>query len=91
MEGNGTTHVDGNVLAGPLSDLFAVDITTASARCNGCGDIAVLARAMVYLDPTGYVVRCSHCDDVLMVVVAEAENLCLDLRGITLLRIPLEL
>lgn len=90
IEGNGTTHLDGNVLAGLLSELFAVDITTASSRCHSCGDIAELARSMVYVDPTGYVVRCSHCDDVLMVIVEEAESFCLDLQGMSLLRVPRE-
>jgi hypothetical protein len=88
IEGNGTAHLDGNVLAGLLSELFLVDVTAASGRCHSCGDIAELARAMVYVDPTGYVVRCSNCDDVLMVIVEEPDSICLDLQGISLLRVP---
>ena len=31
------THLDGNALAGQLSDLFAFDITEAVGRCTNCG------------------------------------------------------
>lgn len=81
-------HVDGNSLAGPLSELFAADLTTATARCLGCGDVSELARATVYPDPTGYVVRCAECADVLMVVVEEPDGVCIELRGMAWLKVP---
>lgn len=81
-------HVDGNSLAGPLSELFTFDPTTAMARCSGCGDIAALAKAMVYGEPDTFVVRCSACDDVLMVVVEEPESVCIELRGMSWLKVP---
>jgi len=81
-------HVDGNALAGPLSELFRFDLTTASGRCQHCGDVTVLARAMVYLDPSGYVVRCCVCDDVLFTLVTGPEHVWLDLSGIAGLQIP---
>ena len=34
-------HVDGNALAGVLSELFRFDVTTARMRCASCGDLAV--------------------------------------------------
>jgi hypothetical protein len=83
-----TEHVDGNSLAGPLSELFAIDLTTASARCLSCGDVSELARAIVYPDPTGHVVRCSQCEDVLMVVVQEPDSVCIELRGMAWLKVP---
>ncbi len=82
-----TEHVDGNSLAGPLSELFAFDLTTASARCLGCGDVSVLARAMVYGAPEGLVVRCIHCDDVLMVIVQEPDRISIELRGMSWLQV----
>ncbi len=63
------THVDGNVLAGQLTELFAFDGTMASIHCPGCGAVEVLATAMVYMDDMGTVARCCHCDDVLLTVV----------------------
>ncbi len=80
--------VDGNSLAGPLSELFSADLTLATARCVRCGHVAELARAKVYPDPTGYVVRCGTCDDVLMVIVEESDSICLELRGMSWLTVP---
>ncbi|MES2092955.1 MAG: DUF6510 family protein [Actinomycetota bacterium] len=80
--------VDGNSLAGPLSELFSADLTLATARCLGCGDVSELARARVYPDPTGYVVRCGHCDEVLMIVVEKVDSICLELRGMSWLTVP---
>ena len=81
-------HVDGNALAGPLSELFRFDLTTTSGQCRHCGDVSVLARAMVYLDPSGYVVRCCSCDGVLLTVVVTDKRTWLDLSGVAGLQIP---
>lgn len=78
-----TTRVDGNALAGPLSELFRFDMTRAAGRCSGCRDESVLASATVYESAMGAVVRCSHCGDVLMTIVETRDRTWLDLRGIT--------
>ncbi len=39
-------HVDGNALAGPLSEVFRDDVTMALGRCTSCGDVSVLAEAL---------------------------------------------
>jgi len=80
-------HVDGNALAGPLSELFRDDMTTATGRCASCGDVSVLAEAMVYDASPGWSVRCHACGDVLMVIVRTADRLRLDLRGISALEV----
>jgi ribosomal protein S27E len=74
-------HVDGNALAGVLSELFRFDVTTARLRCASCGDLAVLAKAMVYGGEQGLVVRCSACGDALMVVVQTGDRTRVQLRG----------
>jgi hypothetical protein len=81
-------HVDGNVLAGPLGELFRFDLTTTSGECRHCHDVSVLARAMVYLDPSGYVVRCSNCSEILMAIVTTEKRTWLDLSGVSGLQIP---
>lgn len=75
-------YLDGNVLAGPLSDVFEHDITTMSGQCAHCGDIAVLARAMVYGSPMGFVIRCSNCREVLAVLVDRPPRRRLALQGL---------
>ena len=39
---------DGNTLAGPLSEVFAVELTTAAGRCRSCGTTSDLATFRVY-------------------------------------------
>lgn len=82
------THFDGNVLAGPLSELFCVDMTVAVGSCVGCGDESVLAAAMVDESGADIVVRCRNCDDVLMTVVRATGDLRVELRGFAMLRVP---
>jgi len=81
------THLDGNVLAGPLSELFSVDMTVAVGRCIGCGDESALAGAMVYESGPDIVVRCHHCDDVLMTLVQGPDDLRVEFRGISMLTV----
>jgi ribosomal protein S27E len=75
-------HLDGNALAGPLAEFFAFDVTMATARCEGCGTVAELARAMVYPSPAGMVVRCGTCGQVLLTIVEADDRAWLHFSGI---------
>lgn len=83
------THLDGNALAGVLSEIFAFDATVASARCVSCGTVELLARAMVYGDPSGFVVRCASCGAVLATLVDGDGRRWVSLRGVSALEVPL--
>lgn len=61
-----TLHLDGNALAGALSQVFTTDPTACGCRCGGCGVIEPLARALVYLQCPGTVARCPHCSAVVL-------------------------
>jgi len=74
-------HVDGNALAGILSEL-QLDVTVRG-RCAGCGDVAVLARAVVYGDEQARVARCAACSGVLFVLFTEPGGMRLQLRGMS--------
>ncbi|MHB9855488.1 DUF6510 family protein [Streptomyces sp. Tue6028] len=82
-------YQDGNVLAGPLSEIFTVDLTAATGRCAGCGSTGPLAELRVYGPAPGLVARCSHCEQVVLRLVRGPEEAWLDLRGAVSLRIPL--
>lgn len=82
-----SAHVDGNAAAGVLSELFRFDMTSASGRCAGCGDLSVLARGLVWETPMGVVLRCGHCGDVLVTIVERDGTCWIDLRGVTGLHI----
>jgi hypothetical protein len=81
-------HLDGNVLAGPLADLFGFDATAASARCRGCGTLAMLATAMVWQAGAGTVVRCASCDSVLATIVDAGDRRWVSLSGIDAFEVP---
>jgi len=81
------TFLDGNAMAGVLGEVFAVDVTTAVGRCDGCGAVSMLAETRVYVDAPGTVVRCAGCDAVLLRVVTSPDRTWLDLRGLSYLQL----
>ncbi|WP_314177822.1 DUF6510 family protein [Streptomyces winkii] len=86
---NGDEYEDGNALAGPLSEIFAVDLTGALGRCANCGVTEPVARLHVYTRAPGLVGRCPHCGHVTLRLMRSPDNAWLDLRGTMTLRIPL--
>jgi hypothetical protein len=87
LEDDVTEHLDGNALAGPLTTLFAADVTAATVVCAGCGHPDVVAAGAVYGAPMGLVLRCVGCGNVLMRYAETSRFHTLDLRGIAALRI----
>jgi len=81
------TPLDGNVLAGPLGELFAVDITSAMGQCASCGARNPMAMARVYTDAPGMVARCRSCDAVILRLVRAAGRAWLDMSGISSLQL----
>jgi hypothetical protein len=82
------TTVDGNALAGPLRELFAVEVTAARGTCAGCGRSGPLADAVVYPRAPGLVARCRDCTAVLVRIVAGPDRSWLDLRGLAVVEVP---
>jgi Zn finger protein HypA/HybF involved in hydrogenase expression len=76
-----STHLDGNVLAGELGELFAVDVTTAIAECASCGRTGAIAQTMVYSDAPGWIARCPACGEIMLRLVRGPGRAWLDLRG----------
>ena len=87
MDAQTQAAYDGNTLAGPLSDVFAVEVTTAVGRCRGCGSTSQVATFQVYGPDPGFVGRCPSCESVLVRLVRTPEALWLDLSGMSALRI----
>ncbi|MFC0529453.1 DUF6510 family protein [Phytohabitans kaempferiae] len=82
-------HIDGNVLAGPLQEIFAVDVTAATSRCASCGRTGAVAALHVYPNAPGMVARCPSCEEVVLRVVRAPDAAWLDLRGAVSLRLPM--
>jgi hypothetical protein len=88
MSPDDMTVLDGSAAAGALSEVFAVDVTSASGRCVGCGRTGPLAHASAYTQAPGLVLRCPSCDGVLLRLVAGPDRTWIDLRGLTYLELP---
>jgi hypothetical protein len=74
-------RVDGNALAGELSEVFSLDVTVARVACGGCGAVEQLGADHAYIQSPGMVLRCCHCDNVLLVMVRTGDRLRMSLAG----------
>ena len=80
-------RLDGNAAAGLLSEVFVADMTVASATCARCGATNVLARAQLYTQAPGSVLRCPSCTAVLMCIVRLPDGgMVVDLSGVRRIR-----
>ena len=82
-------YVDGNMLDGPLGEVFAVDLSTATGRSAHCGTASPVAGLRVYSHAPGLVARCPTCVEVILRLVRAPDRAWLDLRGATFLRFPM--
>jgi Family of unknown function (DUF6510) len=79
---------DGSALAGPLEDVFGVEVTAAIGRCANCGREGPMVEVRVFDHAPGVVARCPTCDQVLLRLVRGPGRAWLDLRGLTWLQLP---
>lgn len=79
-------HLDGNAAAGKLSEVFRREVTTAIATCASCGATGSVAAVHVYETGMGTVLRCPHCDAVLLRLVHARSELRMEMRGVRMLR-----
>ena len=73
--------LDGNAVAGLLREVFAVEMTTAVAVCDGCGAADAMGATRVFRG-AGIVMRCPHCDNVLATLVEAETRMWVGLQGI---------
>lgn len=76
-------RVDGNAAAGIMSELFVPDLTTARAKCAGCGTTQMIGAMVVYAHGMGTVVRCPGCDRVVLRLARTPTHVWLDATGAT--------
>ena len=84
---DGDLRVDGNALAGVLSEVFVHDMTTSTVKCEGCGALWPLGAEHVYMQAPGIVVRCRDCEGVLFVITQQDGAYLLGFQQIGLLEI----
>ena len=81
-------HLDGNAVAGLLSEVFGRDVTTDVGTCASCGAREPVGAIHVYRS-AGLTLRCPHCDAVLIRVVTGRSSVWLDLGGLRTLELDL--
>lgn len=87
MNENGSDLVlDGNAAAGLLQEIFVREITTAQIQCEACGSTAAVGSLRLYAAPLGAVLRCTHCDGILLRAVQTPHGRWLEMTGARCLR-----
>ena len=74
-------HIDGNGIAGLLSEIAGADLTAVLRTCQSCGDRRAVGEHLAY-PSAGVVLRCSNCADVAMVVGMQDTRLVVEWHGI---------
>jgi hypothetical protein len=87
MTKNDLDHVvDGNAAAGSLQQIFVPDITSAQIQCDACGTSMPLGSLRLYAAPMATVLRCTHCDGIVIRAVHTPHGHWLDMKGARHLR-----
>ena len=74
-------RLDGNAVAGMLSELFATEATTVMVTCASCGVRGAIGATHVYARGPGAVLRCPSCSSVLLRATEIRGRLMADMRG----------
>jgi hypothetical protein len=80
--------LDGNAIAGLLSEVFGEELTAMMVTCATCGAVAPVAETVVYPHLPGVIVRCRACQGLLMVITRVRGMSCVDMQGIAALDAP---
>jgi hypothetical protein len=79
--------LDGNAVAGRLSQVFTFDVTLATITCGGCARKGPFAELRLYGRDAAFVLRCRHCDAVNVRMLENETSMNLDLSGAALISI----
>jgi Family of unknown function (DUF6510) len=73
--------LDGNGAAGAFREVFVHEMTSARIACDGCGEVEFMGAEHAYLQAPGIVLRCRHCEDVLLVMTHREGRYVLGFKG----------
>jgi predicted RNA-binding Zn-ribbon protein involved in translation (DUF1610 family) len=76
--------LDGNGVAGLLTEIHGSDMTTARRVCASCGDRSAVGEHRAY-EGAGVVLRCPNCSDVAMRIVVRDDGYAVQFFGTWLL------
>ena len=88
MAENGSQLVlDGNAAGGLLQEIFDGEITSALIQCDACGSAEAVGSLRLYASTMGSVLRCNHCDSVLMRAVRTPHGHWIEMKGARCLKL----
>jgi uncharacterized Zn finger protein len=73
--------LDGNAVAGTLTEIYGDDITTVLAECASCGQVDHVGGLLAYVHGPGIVLRCTACATVMIRIVQTPKRTLVDVRG----------
>ncbi len=82
--------LDGNALAGVLSEIFDREMTICPAQCAHCGQEGEIGTLLAFIEGPGLVLRCPGCEGIIMRIVKTSNGIYLDLRGAAYLRLEID-
>lgn len=72
--------LDGNGVAGLLTEVFGAELTDVVRTCGSCGTAAAVGAHRAYLG-AGVVLRCPGCADLAIVIVQLPDRDVVQVRG----------
>jgi uncharacterized Zn finger protein len=73
--------LDGNAVAGMLSEIYGDDMTTVLAECGSCGKVDHIGGLIAYVHAPGIVLRCTACSTVMLRIVQTPKRTHVDVRA----------
>lgn len=81
--------LDGNAVAGLLTEIFGSDMTVADCECAACGRRDQLGGARAYVNAPGVVLRCAGCGVVMIRIVDTPRGRLVEAKGVAYVRLPI--
>ena len=79
--------LDGNAIAGLLSELFGAELTASPRTCQSCGQVRKIGEHRLYRG-AGLVLRCPNCGDIGARIAPLPARHIVELRGTWRFEIP---
>ena len=73
--------LDGNAVAGALSEIYGDDMTTVLAECASCGQVDPIGGLVAFVHAPGVVLRCTACATVIIRIVHTPKGTLVDVQG----------
>jgi uncharacterized Zn finger protein len=73
--------LDGNAVAGTLSEIYGDEMTTVLAECASCGQVDPIGGLIAYVRGPGIVLRCTSCATVVLRIVHTPKGTLVDVQG----------